>query len=174
MAIDQGIVPGHAYTLLSAAKVKGKDGDEVKLVKLRNPWGSGEWTGDWSDESDLWTPELKKKLGLTTADDGIFWMEYSEFKEIFERWNVNKILDNAQFSYIEMKANYRTSSEFRERYKNPGYHLTRCKVNKEGMHTFAVSQMGDRLLPRRSEGKYLYASVVLYLFEGPEEFSYSY
>jgi len=29
-----------------------------KLVKLRNPWGGGEWKGDWSDESYLWTKEL--------------------------------------------------------------------------------------------------------------------
>jgi len=27
---------------------------------MRNPWGDGEWTGDWSDGSNLWTPELKK------------------------------------------------------------------------------------------------------------------
>lgn len=26
-----------------------------KLVKLRNPWGKGEWKGDWSDESYKWT-----------------------------------------------------------------------------------------------------------------------
>ena len=40
------------------------------------------------------------------------------------------------------------------------------------MHTFAVSQFGERLLPRRSDGKYLYANVIAYLFKGPEEFSY--
>ena len=71
-----------------------------------------------------------------------------------------------------MTSNYKTASDFSDRYKNPGFHLTRVKVNKKGLHTFAISQFGDRLLPRRSEGKYLYANVVAYLFKGPEEFSY--
>ena len=26
-----------------------------KLVKLRNPWGKGEWNGDWSDSCYKWT-----------------------------------------------------------------------------------------------------------------------
>ena len=30
-----------------------------RLVKLRNPWGKGEWKGDWGDDSWLWTPYLK-------------------------------------------------------------------------------------------------------------------
>eukprot|EP00494_Astrolonche_serrata_P023274 UN23532 len=52
----------------------------VKLVKLRNPWGKGEWTGDWSDSSKLWTPELKRQVNLNTnAKDGIFWMSWADF-----------------------------------------------------------------------------------------------
>jgi len=31
----------------------------LRLVELRNPWGSGEWTGAYSDNSPEWTPELK-------------------------------------------------------------------------------------------------------------------
>jgi hypothetical protein len=28
---------------------------------MRNPWGHGvEWKGDWSDNSKLWTEDLKK------------------------------------------------------------------------------------------------------------------
>lgn len=29
-----------------------------RLVKLRNPWGKGEWRGDWSDDSYKWTARL--------------------------------------------------------------------------------------------------------------------
>ena len=72
-----------------------------------------------------------------------------------------------------MKGHYKTPSAFLDRYKNPGFHLTRVKVNKNGMHTFAISQFGERLLPRRADGKYLYANVIAYLFKGPEEFSFN-
>ena len=31
-------------------------GKRLLLIRVRNPWGTekGEWTGDWSDHSDLW------------------------------------------------------------------------------------------------------------------------
>ena len=52
-----GLVAGHAYTLLSARQTKKGH----KLCQLRNPWGGFEWQGDWSDNSDLWTEDLKKE-----------------------------------------------------------------------------------------------------------------
>lgn len=55
---DSGIVQGHAYSLISIHEFTHSD-RSVRLLKLRNPWGRGEWTGDWSDKSNLWTPELR-------------------------------------------------------------------------------------------------------------------
>jgi len=54
--MSTGLVGGHAYTLVAVKQTSGDD----KLVKLRNPWGHMEWTGDWSDQSSKWTTELKK------------------------------------------------------------------------------------------------------------------
>ena len=54
---DEGVISGHAYSLISIHELTHK-GKEIKLLKLRNPWGSGEWQGDWSDKSELWTPEI--------------------------------------------------------------------------------------------------------------------
>ncbi len=45
---------GHAYALLQVREVgtdaKRADGtdERVRLLQLRNPWGSFEWTGRWS------------------------------------------------------------------------------------------------------------------------------
>lgn len=49
-----GLHGNHAYSLIQAAVVN-KNGLNVELVKLRNPWGRDEWKGDWSDNSPLWT-----------------------------------------------------------------------------------------------------------------------
>lgn len=45
----KGIVGFHAYSLIGAVR-KGRH----KLLKLRNPWGSGEWKGAWSDGDANW------------------------------------------------------------------------------------------------------------------------
>lgn len=34
-----GLVSGHAYTLIGASDVKMNNGQTVRLVKVRNPWG---------------------------------------------------------------------------------------------------------------------------------------
>ena len=78
-----GIVAGHAYSLISCHEVKD-EGKPVTLVRLRNPWGRGEWKGDWSDKSSKWTPQLKQQLGFQDADDGLFFMNINEYKEIFQ------------------------------------------------------------------------------------------
>jgi hypothetical protein len=44
---------------LNIQKVKNKQGKEVNILNLRNPLGSLEWKGDWSDSSPQWTDKLK-------------------------------------------------------------------------------------------------------------------
>ena len=54
-------------------------------MQLRNPWGGTEWTGAWSDDSELWTTRMRNKLDFhTVADDGIFWMGFSDFVKEFD------------------------------------------------------------------------------------------
>ena len=69
----QGLVGGHAYSVLRAVECK-----EKKFVVIRNPWGNSAWTGRWSDGSKEWTQEwleILPKLGHTFGDDGQFVME---------------------------------------------------------------------------------------------------
>lgn len=49
-----GIVQGHAYSILDACSIDG-----FKLIQLRNPWGSSEWKGAWSDNSKEWTTKRR-------------------------------------------------------------------------------------------------------------------
>mmetsp|Transcript_33608 Transcript_33608/g.56454 ORF Transcript_33608/g.56454 Transcript_33608/m.56454 type:complete len:458 (+) Transcript_33608:56-1429(+) len=82
---DVGLVKGHAYSILNVRKVIG-----FKLLKLRNPWGSFEWKGKWSDKCANWQryPEVAKAVGFTAEDDGAFWMEYSDFVQHYNRIQV--------------------------------------------------------------------------------------
>jgi hypothetical protein len=71
-----GLVGGHAYSLLRVVEAHGQ-----QLVCCRNPWGSGEWQGKWSDNNSHgeWTAEMKKACGYTNVDDGKFWMSIEDF-----------------------------------------------------------------------------------------------
>jgi hypothetical protein len=78
----KGVIGGHAYAVLKA----WEEGD-LRLLKMRNPWGSTEWEGDWSDGSKLWTPEMMTKLQHTFGDDGVFWISYKDFLKHFPSIN---------------------------------------------------------------------------------------
>ena len=61
-------------------------------MQIRNPWGNFEWEGDWSDNSVLWTPAMKKALNTTLeVSDRTFWMSYQDFVKNFVSVNVCKV-----------------------------------------------------------------------------------
>jgi len=65
---------------------------KIKLLNIRNPWGSFEWDGDWSDKSPNWTKELKDETNPVLDDtDGTFWMCFEDFLKYFRSLNVCKV-----------------------------------------------------------------------------------
>eukprot|EP00756_Hemistasia_phaeocysticola_P008073 Hpha_TRINITY_DN14485_c3_g1::TRINITY_DN14485_c3_g1_i1::g.157968::m.157968/K08582/CAPN15; calpain-15 len=83
--MTKGLVGSHAYTILDARDVGG-----FKLIKLRNPWGRGEWEGRWSDKSPLWNENksVASSVGKTDGDDGMFWMQFEDFITYFDAIDV--------------------------------------------------------------------------------------
>ena len=102
--IIDGLVNGHAYrklikfitefkspsellakvndpnkSLLLIENVELKNGNFVRLVKIRNPWGKKEWNDRWSDGSPEWNmvkDSEKQRLKYKTKNDGDFWMTF--------------------------------------------------------------------------------------------------
>ncbi|KAK3073270.1 hypothetical protein LTR53_005320 [Teratosphaeriaceae sp. CCFEE 6253] len=86
----KGLVGGHAYAVLRTWECNVRN---LKLVKLRNPWGKTEWEGDWSDGSKLWTAKMMTTLGHTFGDDGVFWMSYVDFLKHVPHINRVRLFD---------------------------------------------------------------------------------
>ena len=128
-----GIVPGHAYTLLTAKEITDKDGNTVRIVQMRNPWKQGEWTGRFSDKSDDWTEELKKECGVKDEDDGLFWMPFDNMMEVFDVVDICKYDDKAKYSFTQVT-------------QSGDFALIPFKIKKgtTSLITFAVSQRGCR------------------------------
>ncbi|XP_027863484.1 calpain-2 catalytic subunit-like [Xiphophorus couchianus] len=83
------LVKGHAYSVTGAEEVSYR-GRDVQLVRVRNPWGEVEWTGPWSDGSYEWkyVSEADKSKLDHVAEDGEFWMSYSDFITHFSKLEI--------------------------------------------------------------------------------------
>ena len=54
--VNSGIMSGHAYGLNDVFELHDHLMENPRkthrLLRVRNPWGRGEWTGKWSDDSE--------------------------------------------------------------------------------------------------------------------------
>ncbi|XP_023684021.1 calpain-2 catalytic subunit-like [Paramormyrops kingsleyae] len=90
----QKLVKGHAYSLTGASEVDYRGGKE-KLVRIRNPWGQVEWTGAWSDNSSEWNYVTSHEVQNVKADDGEFWMSFSDFMRHYSRLEICTLTPDA-------------------------------------------------------------------------------
>jgi Calpain family cysteine protease/Calpain large subunit, domain III len=97
---------GHAYSIQSAFTIQENEtGQEIKLVRIRNPWGSKkpkEWGGRWSDNSSemLYNWETINKriqeldgkeaelIHIDELNDGNFFMCYEDFVKFFSKLSI--------------------------------------------------------------------------------------
>uniref|UniRef100_A0A672R6W5 calpain-2 n=1 Tax=Sinocyclocheilus grahami TaxID=75366 RepID=A0A672R6W5_SINGR len=54
-------------------------------IQVRNPWGQVEWTGAWSDNSSEWNAVDSSERESVKAEDGEFWMSFSDFVRQYSR-----------------------------------------------------------------------------------------
>ena len=93
-----GLITNHAYSVIDTAKLTDRStGHVVRLLKVRNPWGTNEWLGDWSDGSKKWTSEFKATVGLEAKEDGVFWMSYEDFITFYTSTHICHLHDGYEF-----------------------------------------------------------------------------
>jgi calpain, invertebrate len=88
-----GLLSGHAYGILDVFEIENleKPTKVSRLLRIRNPWGKGEWNGRWSDHSDqLQKSKEQLDIYLNSLDteerfvpgenDGTFLINYKDFR----------------------------------------------------------------------------------------------
>lgn len=98
--MDTGIMSGHAYSLNDVFEIQNPEREEERkshrLLRIRNPWGRGEWKGKWSDDSeeiDKFEDKLMNYIQELAEDeqfeigknDGTFLINYASFRDIYNR-----------------------------------------------------------------------------------------
>lgn len=67
----------------------------LRLVRIRNPWGKQEWTGEMSKSSELWTTKLLNEVQTGAKNDGTFWMFYHDFLRRFSSIDICKCFEDS-------------------------------------------------------------------------------
>lgn len=77
-----GIWNNHSYGIMDVRDIKG-----LKLIRIRNPWGEGEWKGTFGDEDEEWDKHrgLKDELNYEFGKDGTWWMAFEDWVKHYNR-----------------------------------------------------------------------------------------
>ena len=82
----KGLADHHAYTVLTALTVMNEDEEPIRLIKIRNPYGTRgkrEWQIEWKDTSEALKKYLSDQLGIDEEMDGIFWIRFENYIKYF-------------------------------------------------------------------------------------------
>ena len=99
-----GIVKDHAYAILDIRLVEGN-----RLLQLRNPYGTGEWSGAWGAGSEVWTPSVAAKLGWVAEknkNNGIFWIMFDDWVRAFNILHIVKLLPSPKWKKLTRKGSW--------------------------------------------------------------------
>ena len=88
----QGLILNHAYCVLEARELAAERGsDPVKMLRLRNPWGSAPtWSGPFCAGSSDWMLLTAQARAGASQDGstGCFWLSWDAFCSSFNRIHV--------------------------------------------------------------------------------------
>uniref|UniRef100_A0A182WD04 Calpain catalytic domain-containing protein n=1 Tax=Anopheles minimus TaxID=112268 RepID=A0A182WD04_9DIPT len=113
----EGLLRGHSYSITKVHTIVGlvSDADHIRLLRVRNPWGTGvEWNGRWSDKSREWkslSSAERKQIGLTLENDGEFWIELMDFMKHFDRLEVCHL--SPELHSVQDETGERTTKRYR-------------------------------------------------------------
>jgi len=84
--LANGLVRGHAYSILGIKEQAG-----MKLVKIRNPWGRGSYSG--LPHQERYRSSIRNRQ-TETDGDGTFWMRLKEFRDEFDSMSACAVNDS--------------------------------------------------------------------------------
>ena len=155
---ENGLSPGHAYTIVKVQEFKTSYGN-VRLVNMRNPWGNGEWSGDWSDSSSRWNlvsggrPTSKK-------NEGTFWISIEDFCKYYVVSGICHFHVNYLYTYLHIP----------KKITHNGPTLTKLVVQNDNTHAYiSLHQKNPRIVLK--DGSYQKA-VICYIMLVDENYRY--
>lgn len=154
--IESGIISNHAYGLYDARILKMSGGTSIRAVKLRNPWGRQDLLKACKEKSEMIVSALKKQYNIDRdSDQGMFWMDYEDFRENYEKVTCCKLHDDYKYKFLSASL-----------YQWSDWGLVKVKltVKKRGLVYISVHQpieRGFKKLNAKDEFQYSYVRILL-------------
>uniref|UniRef100_A0A0R3RUI1 Calpain catalytic domain-containing protein n=1 Tax=Elaeophora elaphi TaxID=1147741 RepID=A0A0R3RUI1_9BILA len=92
-----GLQIRHAYSLLDVKEYNNQRHIFhflfviLRVIRLRNPWGSFTWNGPWCDTWSGWDESSRRILLPDGPEAGAFWMPFLDFMQRFDSVEVAKV-----------------------------------------------------------------------------------
>ena len=144
----------HSYSLISIHQL-----NRVILIKLRTPYGVGEWMGAWRDDDPVWntiSASDKENVGyIKNNSDGIFFMRSNDFVKTFEYVDICMVRDNYKYCAIPLNVqrgkvcveiNVTTGGEYFFTILQPS-----SKINDENYSPAKISIMRNQILINKNQ-----------------------
>lgn len=132
---DGRLIPlGQSHTVVDCVEVNDSYGRPTRLVLIRNVWSDWKWAGDWSDKSQLWTPELKLKLADWSPDEGLCWLSLQDFIQLYQSVGICQVEPYFFSNHIKVPDTI-----------GQGKHVIRFDVDSTGQYTLSIDQGDPRL-----------------------------
>jgi hypothetical protein len=158
--LAKGVISGHAYSLIAIHEFE-HEGSEVRLLKMRNPWGSSEWTGAWSDNSSLWTDELREQLDSSAEEDGVFFIPFEDYIRHFATTSICVNNDPEKYFHSYCMFDFGSNGVQKQTFT---FELTE-PVPADEVFTISVAQQGPRLkCDRLRQGAFNPAAIKIMLY----------
>lgn len=132
---EQGIVSGHAYTILDVQNVIDSKGNPRRILQIRNPWGKFEWNGEFSDGSNSWRNEDRERFGVARMDDGVFWIPFEEFVKYYQGIGILEIIPGAVSNGVQVDQSGRGNKS-----------ILRMTCHQDTNVTISVDQIDSRIV----------------------------
>ena len=100
MARLKGAVNGQVLDVLKVVHIERRLKEAVILVQIQNSWDSFKWEGDWSNDSELWTEDVKKKINFKPSTE-VFWMSLEDFCKEFDRFGYCRFEDQWKYTITD-------------------------------------------------------------------------
>ena len=130
---QMGLLTNHAYQIIDTAVLR-QNNNEIKLLKIKNPWGTNQWNGDWSENSGKWTENFRKNVGYEKKEKGTFWMAYEDFIQFYTTTHICQIHDDFIYSCKKIKFN-----------SDECFNIVKIKINKNSSGYFLVNLKNKRI-----------------------------